>query len=262
MLFNPAGVAGLNKRREIEDYAEKRSIMIAAIPETQHAHTSEGGGTQMTTPDGELVGGMYKWFYGSGIDPKVHEELLKLKKAGKKADKTRKKELINQAREHGGVAIMIHKNLWKHIEKIETVGSRLLRCRMKFRKKLDIIVAYGQQANKSLQEKQQFYNDLQKMIEDTPPRHMLLVAGDFNAKMHKATNGTEEVIGKFPLYDEENFQKMAEETKTNRRLIFLPNQQPENGKHPIPKANRSKSNIQANRHQEKRAHLSEHARAG
>ena len=106
MLFNPTGVAGLNKRKEIEDYEEKRSIMIAAIPETQHAHTSEGGGAQMTTPEGELTGGMYKWFYGSGIDPKVHEELLKLKKAGKKADKTRKKELINQAREHGGVAII------------------------------------------------------------------------------------------------------------------------------------------------------------
>ena len=49
----------------------------------------------------------------SGIDPKFHEELIKVRKAGKKGNIQRKKELINQAREHGVAAIMLHKDLWR-----------------------------------------------------------------------------------------------------------------------------------------------------
>ena len=175
MVFNPTGVTGLHKRRDIEDYAEQRSIMIAALTETQHSHTAEEGGSQRTTPEGELVGGKYKWYHGSGIDPKIHEELQQIRKNGKKGSKARKKELIEKAREHGGTAVMLHKNIWNHLERIETVGSRLMKCRLKFKKKLDVIIVYGQQANKSLQEKERLYEDLQKMVDDTPPRNMLLI---------------------------------------------------------------------------------------
>ena len=54
--------------------------MFAAIQESQHPHTVEEGGHKKTTPEGELVGGTYKWYYSSGIDPKIHEELEKLRK--------------------------------------------------------------------------------------------------------------------------------------------------------------------------------------
>ncbi len=45
---------------------------------------------------------------------------------------------------------MLHESLWKYLQKIETIGGRLLRCRLKFTKKVDIIVAYGQQAYKNI----------------------------------------------------------------------------------------------------------------
>ena len=53
-------------------------------------------------------------------------------------------------------------------------------------KRLDILVAYGQQADKTPKEKDAFYKDLQKAVDETPLRHALIIAGGFNAKAMRA----------------------------------------------------------------------------
>ena len=60
MNFNVEGINQLNKRQEIEEYAWKNAISIALCTETQHAHTSEEGGTERMNPEGKGVRGKYK----------------------------------------------------------------------------------------------------------------------------------------------------------------------------------------------------------
>ena len=69
-------------------------------------------------------------------------------------DRKRNKELYNLAREYAGVAVMVGKDLWKRVEKLEPLESRLLRIRIKGKMKIDLIVAYSPQAEKRVEEKQ------------------------------------------------------------------------------------------------------------
>ena len=91
-------------------------------------------------------------------------------------------EMRNKAKEEAGVAVMVSLKMCKHLTTIDPEGSRLLRVKLNFRKKIDILVPYGQQANKSPKEKDDFYRDLQKAVEDTPKSHALIIAGDMNTK--------------------------------------------------------------------------------
>ena len=126
-------------------------------------------------------------------------------------------------RERAGVAILVSNKLYKHIERIEPAGSRLMRIRLKCHKRLVIIIAYAPPANKHIEEKDQFYEQLKKMIEDTPKNNALIIAGDFNAKAMKPNTDTEAtIIGKHAVYHPESEKGMAEETLVNReRLVKL-----------------------------------------
>ena len=89
------------------------------------------------------------------------------------------------------MAVIISLRMCKHLITVDPEGSRLLRVKLNFRKKLDILVPYGQQANKSSKGKDDFYKDLQKAVEDTPKSHALISAGDMNAKTMRAKNDLE-----------------------------------------------------------------------
>ena len=86
-------------------------------------------------------------------------------------NKKRDWQIYKNAVERGGVAVMMSNNMYKHLEYIEPAGSIMMRIRFKFHKKMDIIIVYGQQAIQSHQEKDKFYEQLRKMIEDTPDKH-------------------------------------------------------------------------------------------
>ena len=88
---------------------------------------------------------------------------------------------------------------------------------------MDIIIANGQQANKTEAEKDEFYKQLQTMIEDTPKKNAMIIAGDMNAKALRPTSDLEEkVMGKYTIYTQNKEKNMAPDTRDNReRLIKL-----------------------------------------
>ncbi len=118
---------------------------------------------------------------------------------------------------------MVGKELWKKFETMEPLGSRLMRIRLKTKQKVDIIVAYGPQAEKRPEEKDEFYENLQKAIKATPKSHILIIAGDFNAKLMKPNSDIERtVIGTEAIYHEECERGMGDGARDNReRLIRL-----------------------------------------
>ena len=165
-IHNLEGTNSLNKREDIEAYAAKRNVDLALFSETQHEHSSEEGGQEKVETEGEATRGKYEWYFSSGIDPEDVEKRDKLRQAGKK-----NKAIYEKAREYAGVAIKVSKRLWKYIDIVEPAGSRLMRIRLKMHKKLDIIVAYGQQAQKSAKEKDDFYKHLEEMVDSTPKQN-------------------------------------------------------------------------------------------
>ena len=213
MVFDVEGINQLNKRQELEEYAYKQAISLALCTETQHPHSSEEGGLEKITPEGGQSRGNYKWYFSSGKDPSAVEKVEKAKRQGKRC----KKEDYEKAREYAGVAVMVGKDLWKTIETMEPLGSRFMRIRLKTKQKVDIIVAYGPQAEKSPEEKDEFYDNLQKAIKATPKSHILIIAGDFNAKLMKPNSDMERtVIGTEAIYHEECEKGMGNGTRDNR----------------------------------------------
>ena len=59
---------------------------------------------------------------------------------------------------------------------------------------------YGQQANKTPKEKDDFYKELQRAVEETPRSHALIIAGDMNAKAMRAKHDLEEKVINWTSY--------------------------------------------------------------
>ena len=72
-------------------------------------------------------------------------------------------------------------------------------------------------------EVEQFYEDLQDLLELTPPKDVLFIIGDWNAKV--GSQETPGVTGKFGL---------GIQNETGQRLIELPRECTGHSKHPLP----------------------------
>ena len=91
-----------------------------------------------------------------------------------------------------------------------------MRIRIEVRKKVDITVACGQQANKS--DKHDFYEQLQTMIDKTPIMNSLIVAGTMSAKAMEPSTDVESkiinFIGDRTIYHRGNVKRHG--TENNR----------------------------------------------
>ena len=62
---------------------------------------------------------------------------------------------------------------------------------------ITVIQVYAPTSNTEEAEVEWFYEDLQELFELTPPKHVLFIIGDWNAKV--GSQETPEVTGKFGL---------------------------------------------------------------
>ena len=83
-----------------------------------------------------------------------------------------------------GVGFIVHKDLEKCVCAFNNFSERL--CSIKLRRKFNntsIIQAYAPTTSHSDEEVEQFYEDLQSLIDQVPKRDELFVVGDFNSKV-------------------------------------------------------------------------------
>ena len=88
---------------------------------------------------------------------------------------------------------------------------------------ITVIQVYAPTSNPEEAEVERFYEDLQDLLELTPPKNVLLIIGDWNAKV-----GSQElpgVAGKFGL---------GVQNKAGQRLTVLPRECTGHSKHPLP----------------------------
>lgn len=90
-----------------------------------------------------------------------------------------------QERAKEGVAILIHNKYKSNIQKCSYVSSRILVVTIctESHQKMNLISVYAPEDNKPRHERERFYEELQDTIESLAPDDMLLVLGDFNARI-------------------------------------------------------------------------------
>ena len=114
---------------------------------------------------------------------------------------------------------MIHKNCWNNIAKITPMGSRLLHINLKFEVNLDIIVGHAPQANKPMEEKDRFYEELQDLWNKLLERNEKLILGGFNARTYRPTTEEEkEVIGRHAYKKNIDPDELEDDMKYNERV--------------------------------------------
>ena len=102
-----------------------------------------------------------------------------------------------QEREFHGVAIWVHKSVAACMTSYNPVGSRIISATFASSPKdITIIQCYAATADKADTEIEQFYKDLNCAIADTPKQNLLVITGDFNAKVGEDAVETD-VLGKY-----------------------------------------------------------------
>ena len=88
---------------------------------------------------------------------------------------------------------------------------------------------YAPTSNAEEAEVEQFYEDLQDLLQLTPNKDVLFIIGSWNAKV--GSQESPRVTGKFGL----GVQNEAGQMKQGKELIVLPRECTGHSKHPLPK---------------------------
>ena len=99
-----------------------------------------------------------------------------------------------------GVAIMCDRTSANAIMGYDTVSDRILSVRFRGRKvNITIVQVYAPTSMASEEEQDSFFNKLQSTIDRTPKGYVMMVIGDFNAKVGHHQGGDGDTIGRHGL---------------------------------------------------------------
>ena len=97
-----------------------------------------------------------------------------------------------------GVAIMVNKRVPNAVFGCNLKNDRMISVRLQGKPfNITVIQVYAQTSNTEETEVEQFYEDLQDLLELTPQKDILFIIGDWNAKV--GSQETPGVTGKFGL---------------------------------------------------------------
>ncbi|XP_043499919.1 uncharacterized protein LOC122522697 [Polistes fuscatus] len=83
-----------------------------------------------------------------------------------------------------GVAIALHKRYINQIERCKHISSRIVLLELLTDlSPLNILSIYAPDENKAKQKREDFYKELERIIESLPPKERVVILGDFNARI-------------------------------------------------------------------------------
>ena len=103
---------------------------------------------------------------------------------GKGTGKRKSKHIGTYTVEHAGVGVLLMGEARLKLTDIKPISSRLIRLEMNTIPRTTIICAYAPTSAHTDEAKDQFYDALQNEIDHTRRNRPLIVAGDFNARLH------------------------------------------------------------------------------
>ena len=111
-----------------------------------------------------------------------------------------------------GACIMLSGYVKKCLMEWEPVDDRIITARINAKiQKITIIQCYAPMNNAEPYEKEEFYNKLQTVVDNAPNRDILIIMGDFNAKVGQNNASIERIMGKEGLGDvSENGEELVD----------------------------------------------------
>jgi len=89
-----------------------------------------------------------------------------------------------EERAHAGVGLLIHKKYMNNIDNIEYTSEQIIQVMLKFpQKKWCLFSLYAPNISKSKEQREEFYEDMQKVIDQIPKDALLIMMGDMKARV-------------------------------------------------------------------------------
>ena len=125
-------------------------------------------------------------------------------------------------RHERGVGLILSKDATQNLLEWEPVSERIIRARFNSRwQQVTVIQCYAPTNEASEETKDNFYEELQAVLEQVPGRDVKIVMGDMNAKVDTDNTGKEELMGRHGVRAEinDNGERWADFCQTNELVI-------------------------------------------
>ena len=97
-----------------------------------------------------------------------------------------------------GIGIVVREELAESVLEVKRVSDRLMAMKLKVNGSiLNIVSAYAPQINNSMEEKNDFWEDLDGLIESISKEERIVLGADLNGHVGKGNIGDEEIMGRY-----------------------------------------------------------------
>ena len=96
------------------------------------------------------------------------------------------------------IGIVVREELAESVLEVKRVSDRLMAMKLKVKGSiLNIVSAYAPQVNNSMEEKNDFWEDLDGLIENVPKEERIVLGADLNGHVGEGNIGDEEIMGRY-----------------------------------------------------------------
>lgn len=105
----------------------------------------------------------------------------------------------------GGVGLLMSKHIYKCLQSVNSITKRIITATFHGNPQLTVTSIYAPTECASLEDKNEFYNNIENHLEQVKTHNIHLVIGDFNARVGLDSHSTHpEVVGRYCFYDSTN----------------------------------------------------------
>ena len=97
-----------------------------------------------------------------------------------------------------GIGIMLREELAETVLEVKRMSDRLMAMKLEVKGFiLNIVSAYAPQVNNNMEEKNHFWEDLDKLIESISKEERIVLGADLNGYVREGNIGDEEIMGRY-----------------------------------------------------------------
>jgi len=182
--LNIRGVKKVGVREEVEKWMKKHSIKVLALQETRNSQNTR------ETRKG------HTWFFSGEGGRETYT---------------------------AGVALVIDNEYLQFIDDLEPINDRIMYITLKGTIKTTIVSAYAPTADRTTEEKEQYYLDIQQVIDKKKSKGPLYILGDWNARLiYPQSENEEHIMGKHTMHEDEDpeaMERLGPGMLENRELL-------------------------------------------